>query len=123
MMSTVSPVMRAVRTCGSSRLGRGGGYCARSQRGSDRAHAEPPPRTVAPGSPAVTTLAARVAVVTGAGSGLGRASALALATAGAAVVASDVDLAAAEATAAVIASRGGVARARRTDVADPAQCE
>jgi 2-hydroxycyclohexanecarboxyl-CoA dehydrogenase len=58
----------------------------------------------------------RIAVVTGAGSGIGRAVALGLADAGAHVVAADLDLAAAEATA---AGRPGAVTAHRVDVADP----
>jgi NAD(P)-dependent dehydrogenase (short-subunit alcohol dehydrogenase family) len=58
-------------------------------------------------------------LVTGAGSGIGRASALALAATGAAVLVSDVDLAAAERTVAEIADQGGRAAANRCDVADP----
>ncbi len=55
----------------------------------------------------------RVAVVTGAGSGIGRASAVALARAGATVVGADVDGDAAAATAAAI---GGTARSAQVDV-------
>jgi NAD(P)-dependent dehydrogenase (short-subunit alcohol dehydrogenase family) len=57
------------------------------------------------------------AVVTGAGSGLGRAFCTQLARRGARVVAADVDLAAAEATVAQLA--GAEARAIRCDVAQP----
>jgi NAD(P)-dependent dehydrogenase (short-subunit alcohol dehydrogenase family) len=60
----------------------------------------------------------KVALVTGAGSGIGRATSAALAKAGAKVVATDVDLAAAKETAAAIAGLGGVADALDLDVAD-----
>src|SRR5688500_6399456 len=58
----------------------------------------------------------KVALVTGAGSGIGRASALAFARAGARVVVSDVDLNAAEQTGAMIAAVGGKVLAFRADV-------
>jgi short-subunit dehydrogenase len=61
------------------------------------------------------------AVVTGAGSGLGRAFSEELGARGVRVVASDVDLAAAEETAARVKRAGGDALAVRCDVADPAQ--
>lgn len=61
------------------------------------------------------------AVVTGAGSGLGRAFCKELARRGARIVASDVDLAAAEATVAMLG--GAEAHAVRCDVADVAQVE
>jgi 3-oxoacyl-[acyl-carrier protein] reductase len=61
----------------------------------------------------MTDLPGRVAVVTGAGSGIGRASAVALAAAGATVVGADIDGAAAEATAEGIGDR---ARGVRVDV-------
>jgi 3-oxoacyl-[acyl-carrier protein] reductase len=61
----------------------------------------------------MTDLSGRVAVVTGAGSGIGRASAVALAAAGATVVGADIDGAAAEATAEGIGDR---ARGVRVDV-------
>ncbi|MFD4511608.1 SDR family NAD(P)-dependent oxidoreductase [Streptomyces sp. NPDC058457] len=68
----------------------------------------------------VFRLTGKVAVVTGAGSGIGRASAGVLAAAGARVVVADLDLAGAEETAAGIKEEGGEAVARRVDVADPA---
>ncbi len=58
----------------------------------------------------------RVAIVTGAGSGIGRASAVALARAGARVVVADRDAGRGEATAAEIIGRGGAAIAVRCDV-------
>ena len=63
----------------------------------------------------------RMAVVTGAGSGLGRATAQRLAEEGAPVAAVDLDGDAAQKTAAEIGERGGTARAYTTDVSDPAQ--
>jgi len=62
----------------------------------------------------------RVALVTGAGSGLGRATAQILAEEGAPVACFDIAADAAEKTAAEIAEKGGVARAFRVDVSDPA---
>jgi NAD(P)-dependent dehydrogenase (short-subunit alcohol dehydrogenase family) len=62
-------------------------------------------------------LAGRVAVITGAGSGLGAAIAAALAGAGMRVAALDIDGTAAEATAARVRAAGGDAIARRVDVA------
>jgi NAD(P)-dependent dehydrogenase (short-subunit alcohol dehydrogenase family) len=60
----------------------------------------------------------RVAVVTGAASGMGRAIALALAGEGAAVLVADVAAEGGEQTAAAIADKGGRAVFRRTDVSD-----
>lgn len=64
-----------------------------------------------------------LAVVTGAGRGLGRATALALAERGAAVVAADFDRPAAERTAALAAEVGPAAAAYEVDVADAAAME
>jgi NAD(P)-dependent dehydrogenase (short-subunit alcohol dehydrogenase family) len=61
----------------------------------------------------------RVAVITGAGSGLGLATARQLANEGAAVACFDIAVDAAEKAAAEIAEGGGAARAYRVDVSDP----
>ena len=61
-------------------------------------------------------LSDQVAIVTGAGQGIGKAAALALAAAGADVVASDINGASAEETAAAIASNGPRALAIQADV-------
>jgi NAD(P)-dependent dehydrogenase (short-subunit alcohol dehydrogenase family) len=63
------------------------------------------------------------AVVTGAGSGLGRAFCLELAARRARILAVDIDLASAEETARLVQGAGGTAVARRADVADFAQVE
>lgn len=68
-------------------------------------------------------LAGRVAVVTGAGSGIGRAGARLMAREGATVVAADIDGARAEETAAMIRAAGGSARAAVADVSDDAVAE
>ena len=68
-------------------------------------------------------LEAKVALITGAGSGIGRESALLFARQGAAVVAVDVDQAHAEETASAIAADGGRAVAVRADVSRAADCE
>jgi len=64
-------------------------------------------------------LEGRIAVVTGAGSGIGRAVAHGLSEEGARVVLADIDGAKAEDAAAEIRSKGGDARAFKADVADP----
>ena len=68
-------------------------------------------------------LEGRVAIVTGAGSGIGRAGALAMASEGAALVVADRDARAGEATAEAIVASGHRAVAIETDVADPAALE
>jgi 2-hydroxycyclohexanecarboxyl-CoA dehydrogenase len=65
-------------------------------------------------------LTGRVAVVTGAGSGIGRAIALTLAARGAHVAVADINPGTCEATAAQIAAAGGAARAFAVDVTDRA---
>lgn len=67
----------------------------------------------------MTRFAGRMAVVTGAGSGLGQATAARLAQEGAATACLDLAADAAEATAAAIRASGGTARAYQVDVADP----
>ena len=69
------------------------------------------------------TLDRKTAIVTGAGSGLGRAGALALARAGAAVLVSDINEAAARETAATIEQQGGRARACTSDAGNAADAE
>lgn len=66
-------------------------------------------------------LTSQVAVVTGAGRGIGRAIALRLVEAGAAVVLADVDRAAAEVVATQIANQGGHATAVAADVSQVAE--
>jgi NAD(P)-dependent dehydrogenase (short-subunit alcohol dehydrogenase family) len=68
-------------------------------------------------------LAGKVAVVTGAGSGIGRGLCRAFADEGMHVVAADIDAAAAEATRAELSQRGALALAVRTDVARRAEVE
>ena len=70
----------------------------------------------------LVSLRDRVAVITGAGSGIGRACAVRLAQAGAAIVAADVRGDAAEDTASRVRDVGGEAIVVTVDVRDDAQC-
>lgn len=70
-------------------------------------------------APSTNNLVGRVAIVTGAGGGLGRAMALALATDGASVVIADVEPGSASATAEVIEQPGGRSTVSIRDIADP----
>ena len=65
-------------------------------------------------------LEGRIALVTGAGGGIGRAIAVAMAAEGAIVEVTDIDLAAAEAVAAQIGASGGVAHGSQLDVTESA---
>jgi NAD(P)-dependent dehydrogenase (short-subunit alcohol dehydrogenase family) len=65
----------------------------------------------------------KVALVTGAGSGIGRATALAFARAGARVVVSDIDAAGGEATVALVGAADGEGVFVRADVAQPSDVE
>jgi len=60
----------------------------------------------------------KIAIVTGAASGIGRASTLLFAAEGATVVAADLDVAGLEETVRQVAAAGGDAQARRVDVTD-----
>ncbi len=68
-------------------------------------------------------LSGQVAVLTGAGSGIGKATALTLAAAGATVVGGDIVEDAVRATAEEITAAGGTARAQRTDVTQRADVD
>jgi NAD(P)-dependent dehydrogenase (short-subunit alcohol dehydrogenase family) len=61
---------------------------------------------------------AKVALVTGGGSGIGRATAILLANEGASVIVSDIDAHAAERVVSEIRDRGGESQAVKLDVAD-----
>jgi NAD(P)-dependent dehydrogenase (short-subunit alcohol dehydrogenase family) len=67
-------------------------------------------------------LAGKIALITGAGSGLGRESALRFAAEGAGIAVVDLDRAAADATAAAIAGAGGAAVALQADVTRSEDC-
>ena len=65
----------------------------------------------------------RVAVITGAGSGIGQAMARLFAREGARILAADINGAAAEATTAAVTEGGGTCRACTVDVSRPEQVE
>jgi NAD(P)-dependent dehydrogenase (short-subunit alcohol dehydrogenase family) len=71
----------------------------------------------------VSRFEGRVAVVTGAASGIGQATAIRLGADGAVVAALDVNVDGARATAATIVDAGGSAEAYRCDVTDPAEID
>jgi NAD(P)-dependent dehydrogenase (short-subunit alcohol dehydrogenase family) len=71
----------------------------------------------------VPRLADRVALITGAGSGIGRAAAIRFAEEGAAVLCADIDGAAAEKTAGQISEAGGRAQGMTVDVASASDCQ
>ncbi len=65
----------------------------------------------------------KVAIVTGAGSGIGEASAIRLAEEGATVICADINGAAAESVAQFIRTTGGHAKAAAIDISDYQQCD
>jgi len=71
----------------------------------------------------VASLVDKVALVTGAGTGIGRASAVALARAGARVVVSDIDAGGGKGTVEAILGEGGEATFQQADVTDPVEVE
>lgn len=72
---------------------------------------------------AFVTLGESVAVISGAGSGIGRAAAISLARRGAQIVVTDIDGNRADAVAREIAAMGGRSQSMQSDVTDPAAFE
>ncbi len=68
----------------------------------------------------MNSLENKVALITGAASGIGRESAIRMATDGAAIMCADLDIEGAKTTANVIAQQGGMAEAMELDVAEEA---
>ncbi|CAB4535093.1 MAG: glucose 1-dehydrogenase [Actinobacteria bacterium] len=68
-------------------------------------------------------VAGRVAIVTGAASGIGEASAIRLAEEGASVICADLNAEGAEQTAQAIVAKGGTAIGYTIDISDSAQCD
>jgi NAD(P)-dependent dehydrogenase (short-subunit alcohol dehydrogenase family) len=68
-------------------------------------------------------VAGRVAIVTGAASGIGEASAIRLAEEGASVICADLNAEGAERTAQAIVAKGGTAIGYTIDISDSAQCD
>lgn len=85
--------------------------------------ARPDGRDAGAESTRIVDLAGKVAVVTGAGSGIGRASALAFAKEGVSVVVADIDEAGGNETVGLIHDQGGTAVFVRTDVTEPRSLE
>jgi NAD(P)-dependent dehydrogenase (short-subunit alcohol dehydrogenase family) len=75
------------------------------------------------GKDPMMTLADRVAIITGAGQGIGREIARLFAKAGARIVVADIDAESASVAAAEIVGAGHVARAITVDIGDPVQVE
>lgn len=68
-------------------------------------------------------LADRVAIITGAGGGLGRAMAVRLAMEGAKIIVNDIDSEAAEKTATAVRAEGGKVQIHLADISDPASAK
>ena len=68
----------------------------------------------------MSNLSNKVALITGAASGIGRESAIRMATDGASIMCADLDEAGAENTANIIIQQGGKAAAKRLDVSNEA---
>ncbi|KAA8887098.1 SDR family NAD(P)-dependent oxidoreductase [Nocardia colli] len=103
---------RGIRIPRSRRSPRGSGAVPHRQGGRQPGQPRDPDRGGA------VNLEPGVAVVTGAGSGIGRGTAKALAAQGATVIVADLDRAGADETVSIIESSGGKAVAYRLDVAD-----